>query len=159
MPWGAAWPQAMGTLTKHGVKQVDRLLSNRGVDVWAFFAYWTPFIVAAPHRSGRCAGLDQLRGRRAGHDRAVDGDWPWARNAPSVTLALLAAAKRAGPVISTICDHIHRHEGAAGVRRILGVLSLARKHVPAVVEDAAAAALELGVPTYRFLKRYLDAGP
>ena len=36
-----------GTLTKHGVKQVDRLLSNRGVDVWAFFAYWTPFIVAA----------------------------------------------------------------------------------------------------------------
>ena len=35
-----------------------------------------------PHRSGRCAGLDQLRGRRAGHDRAVDGDWPWARNAP-----------------------------------------------------------------------------
>ena len=33
--------------TKHGVKQVDRLLSNRGVDVWAFFAYWTPFIVGA----------------------------------------------------------------------------------------------------------------
>ena len=29
-------------------------------------------------------GMDQLRGRRAGHDRAVDGDWPWARNAPSV---------------------------------------------------------------------------
>ena len=62
-------------------------------------------------------------------------------------------------MIALLCDHIHRHEGAAGVRRILGVLSLARKHGPAVVEDAAAAALELGVPTYRFLKRYLDAGP
>ena len=34
-------------MTKHGVKQVDRMLSNRGVDVWAFFAYWTPFIVGA----------------------------------------------------------------------------------------------------------------
>ena len=46
------------------------------------------------------------------------------------------------------------------VRRfVLGVLSLARKHGPAIVEDAATAALELGVPTYRFLKRYLDRHP
>ncbi len=44
---GRGLAQAMGTLTKHGVKQVDRLLSNRGVDVWVFFAYWTPFIVGA----------------------------------------------------------------------------------------------------------------
>ena len=51
------------------------------------------------------------------------------------------------------------HEGAAGVRRILGVLSLVKKHGPAVVEHAATAALELGVPTYRFLKRYLDRHP
>ena len=34
-----------------------------------------------------------------------------------------------------------------------------RKHGPAVAEDAATAALELGVPTYRFLKRYLDRRP
>ena len=47
MPWGVVWPKAMGTLTKHGVKQVDRLLSNRGVHVWTFFAYWTPYIVGA----------------------------------------------------------------------------------------------------------------
>ena len=63
------------------------------------------------------------------------------------------------PAAATVCDHIHRHEGAAGVRRILGVLSLARKHGPAVVEDAATAALELGVPTYRFLKRTSTATP
>jgi hypothetical protein len=63
------------------------------------------------------------------------------------------------PSVSTICDHIHRHEGEAGVRRILGVLALAKKHGPAVVEDAAKAALELGVPTYRFLRRYLDRRP
>ena len=29
---GRGLAQALGTLTKHGVKQVDRLLSNRGVD-------------------------------------------------------------------------------------------------------------------------------
>ena len=44
---GRGLAQAMGTLTKHGVKQVDRLLSNRGVDVGTFFAYWTPYIVGA----------------------------------------------------------------------------------------------------------------
>jgi hypothetical protein len=60
---------------------------------------------------------------------------------------------------STICDHIHRHDGEAGVRRILGVLSLAKKHGPAVIEDAAKAALDLGVPTYRFLRRYLERRP
>ena len=96
---------------------------------------------------------EQLRAPRGWH-RIADPDRP-ARTPPK-TLVLLAAAKRAGPAISTICDHIHRHEGGAGVRRILGVLSLARKQGPAVAEDAATAALELGVPTYRFLKRYLD---
>ncbi len=99
---------------------------------------------------------EHLRTQRGWH-RIADDDRP-ARTPPK-TLALLAAAKRAGPAISAVCDHIHRHEGAAGVRRILGVLSLARKHGPAVVEDAATAALELGVPTYRFLKRYLDRHP
>ena len=44
---GRGLAQAMGTLTKHGVKQVDRLLSNQGVNVWTFFAYWTPYIVGA----------------------------------------------------------------------------------------------------------------
>ena len=41
---GRGLAQAMGTLTKHGVKQVDRLLSNRGIDVWTFFEYWTPLL-------------------------------------------------------------------------------------------------------------------
>ena len=54
---GRGLAQAMGTLTKHGVKQVDRLLSNRGVDVWAFFAYWTPFIVAARTEGGLSRSL------------------------------------------------------------------------------------------------------
>ena len=75
-------------------------------------------------------------------------------------VALLARARRPpAPHISAVCDHIHQHEGAAGVRRILGVLALAKKHGPAVVDDAAKAALDLGVPTYRFLRRYLERRP
>ena len=99
---------------------------------------------------------EHLRTQRGWH-RIADDDRP-ARTPPK-TLALLAAAKRAGPAISTVCNHIHRHEGAVGVRRILGVLSLVKKHGAAVVEGAATGALELGVPTYRFLKRYLDRHP
>ena len=99
---------------------------------------------------------EHLRAPRGWH-RIADTDRP-ARTPPK-TLALLAASKRAGPAVGTICDHIHRHDGVAGVRRILGILALAKKHGPAVVEDAATAALELGVPTYRFLRRYLDRRP
>ena len=55
-----------------------------------------------------------------------------------------------------MCEYIHQHEGASGVRRILGVLTLAKTHGPAVADEAAKAALDLGVPTYRFLRRYLE---
>jgi hypothetical protein len=46
-----------------------------------------------------------------------------------------------------------------GIRRIQGVLALAKKHGVAVVEEAANAALEIGVPTYRFLRKYVDRRP
>jgi transposase len=78
------------------------------------------------------------------------------RRTPPKTVALLTAAKHAGAAIGAVCDHIHRQEGEAGVRRLLGVLSLAKKHGPVAVEDAARAALDIGVPTYRFLRRYLE---
>jgi hypothetical protein len=45
------------------------------------------------------------------------------------------------------------------VRRILGVLALAKQHGPAVVDAACAAALELGVADYRFVRRYLERHP
>jgi len=99
---------------------------------------------------------EHVRAPRGWH-RIADGDHP--TRTPAKTVALLEAAMRIGPSVSTICDHIHRHEGPAGVRRILGVLALAKKHGPAVIEDAAKAALDLGVPTYRFLRRYLERRP
>ena len=66
---GRGLAQALGTLTKHGVKQVDRLLSNRGVDVWTFFAYWTPFIVGA--RTEVIVALDWTSFAADGQDTIV----------------------------------------------------------------------------------------
>lgn len=39
---GQALAQARGLVTKHAVKQVDRLMSNQGIDVWGSFARWVP---------------------------------------------------------------------------------------------------------------------
>jgi hypothetical protein len=39
---GQALAQARGLVTKHAVKQVERLLSNAGIDVWDSFARWVP---------------------------------------------------------------------------------------------------------------------
>ena len=92
-----------------------------------------------------------------GHHRIADADRP--RRTPASTVALLERARHAGAHLHTICTYIHDHEGAAGVRRILGVLALAKHYGPAVADDAAKAALDLQVPSYQFLKRYLARRP
>ena len=72
---------------------------------------------------------------------------------------LLWRAGRAGSHIGTLCHLIYSQLGEAGIRRILGVLSLAKKFGTAAVEDACAAALEMGVHEYRFVRRYLERAP
>jgi len=54
---------------------------------------------------------------------------------------------------------MHREFGEAAVRRILGMLSLAKKHGAASVDDACAAMLEAGSCEYRFVRRYLERHP
>lgn len=44
---GQALAQARGLVRKHAIKQVDRLLSNRGIDVWSLFVHWVPYVVGA----------------------------------------------------------------------------------------------------------------
>jgi Transposase DDE domain len=44
---GHALAQARGLVTKHAVKQVDRLLSNDGIDVWDSFTHWVPHRIGA----------------------------------------------------------------------------------------------------------------
>ena len=38
---------AGGKQPKHAIKQVDRLLSNTAVNVWALFAEWVPYVIAS----------------------------------------------------------------------------------------------------------------
>jgi len=44
---GKSLAQARGLLTKHAVKQVDRLLSNPGIEVWDIFATWVPEMIGS----------------------------------------------------------------------------------------------------------------
>ena len=96
--------------------------------------------------------LRRERGRRA----ILPEDRP--SKTPPTTIELLGRAGRAGRHIGTVSQRIHATDGEPGVRRILGLLSLAKKHGAPALDDACAAALEMGVPTYRFVKRYLERG-
>jgi len=89
-----------------------------------------------------------------GHHRTREEDRP--SHAPRTTVQLLERAARAGRSVAALCAEVHRREGETGTRRILGVLSLARKHGAAALDDACEVALEVGVPTYRFVRRYLE---
>jgi hypothetical protein len=72
---------------------------------------------------------------------------------------LLSRAQKAGPHIGQLCQHLHQRQGEPAIRRILGVLALAKKHGLAAVDQACATALEMGVAEYRFVRRYLEHGP
>jgi transposase len=81
------------------------------------------------------------------------------KHMPLQVSQLLWRAGRAGTHIGTLCHLIYSQLGEAGIRRILGVLSLAKKFGTAAAEDASAAALEIGVHEYRFVRRYLERAP
>jgi hypothetical protein len=44
---GAGLAVASGRSPKHAIKQVDRLLSNSAINVWALFADWVPYVLAS----------------------------------------------------------------------------------------------------------------
>ncbi len=78
---------------------------------------------------------------------------------PLGTQHLLCRADRAGSQIGALCRGMHGTEGETAVRRILGVLSLAKKYGVARVDDACATALEVGFGNYRFVRRCLERNP
>ena len=85
---------------------------------------------------------EHLRQSRGGH-RIQDQDRP--QHTPLGTLALLCRADKAGPQIGALCRRMHGEHGETVVRRIQGVLWLAKKYGAASVEEACAAALEMGI--------------
>ena len=99
---------------------------------------------------------EHLSGKRGAH-RIRDEDRP--RRTPPPFQQLLARAHKAGASIGALCDAIHHRQGELGARRIQGVLSLAKKYGCAAADEACASALELRVPEYRFVRRYLERSP
>jgi transposase len=99
---------------------------------------------------------EHLSGKRGGH-RIRDEDRP--RRTPPQLLQLLARAHKAGANIGAVCDAIHARQGELGMRRIQGVLQLAKQYGSAACEDACIAAQDLRVPEYRFVRRYLERSP
>jgi len=99
---------------------------------------------------------EHLRQARGGH-RIKDEDRP--KKTPPGTLYLLCRADKAGSQIGALCRGMHRERGETAVRRIQGVLSLAKKYGAASVDDACAAALEMDICDYRFVRRYLERHP
>jgi len=81
------------------------------------------------------------------------------KKTPLRTVELLARAAKAGTHIGQLCQAIYRNEAELGIRRILGVVALAKKHGLAATDEACAAALDLGVQNYRFVRRYLERRP
>jgi transposase len=99
---------------------------------------------------------EHLRQKRGQH-RIAEEDKP--SKTPPTTEALLRRMRAMGHHVGQVCTEIHRAGGEVGVRQILGVRSLAKKYGAVTVDDAAKTALELGAPTYRFLRRYLERQP
>jgi transposase len=94
---------------------------------------------------------------KRGRHRIRDQDRP--RRTPPPLLQLLARAHKAGANIGAVSDAIYARQGELGMRRIQGVLQLVKKYGSAASDDACAAALELRVPEYRFVRRYLERSP
>ncbi len=91
---------ARGRLTKHAVKQVDRLLSNPGIDVDALLVHWVPYVVGS--RSSITVAMDWT-------DFDADGQ-------ATIMLSLLCRHGRATPLVwltvgtATLKDRCNAYE-------------------------------------------------
>ena len=79
---------ARGRLTKHATKQVDRLLSNPGIDVDALLVHWVPYVVG--ERSSITVAMDWT-------DFDADGQ-------TTIMLSLLCRHGRATPLVWLTVD-------------------------------------------------------
>jgi transposase len=114
---------------------------------------WDRLHVRILHPRTRQLLREHLR-ERPGRYRIKPEDRP--TRTPPTTVRLLGRAARAGRHVGSLCKTIHERDGELGVRRVLGMLSLVKKHGASRVDDACSAALEMGVPEYRFVRRFLE---
>ena len=99
---------------------------------------------------------EHLRQERGRH-RIQDEDR--SRKTPASTAQLLTRCAAAGPHIGALAEAMYRTDGQVAIRRILGILSLARKHGAAGTDTACAVALDALAFNYHFVRRYLERQP
>ena len=78
------------------------------------------------------------------------------KKTPFTTQQLLRRAENASDSIGVLAKTMYAQKGQPAVRRIQGVLSLAKKYGAAAVDDACSAALSFEVYEYHFVRRYLE---
>jgi hypothetical protein len=97
---------ARGRMTKHAIKQVDRLLSNEGIDIDAALRHWVPYVVGS--RTSINVAMDWT-------DFDADGQ-------ATIMLSLLTRHGRATPLLwltvdtATLKDHRNAYEYQVLVR-------------------------------------------
>ena len=82
-----------------------------------------------------------------------DEDQPSRR--PLEESVLLTRARGIGPSAGAIADAMYAADPRLGVRQVVGLCQLSKKHGVAVVERAAKVALDAGALTYRAVKACL----
>jgi hypothetical protein len=103
---GLGLAQARGLNTKHAIKQVDRLLSNEGIDIDAALRHWVPYVVGP--RTSINVAMDWT-------DFDADGH-------ATIMLSLLTRHGRATPLVwltvdtATLKNHRNEYEYQALVR-------------------------------------------
>jgi len=117
---------------------------------------WDALHVRILHPNTKQLLREHLRQKRGGY-RISEEDHP--KKMPLSTAQLLRRAAHAGTQTGKFCQLLYDRQGETAIRRILGVLSLMKKYGTAAVEDACAAALDIGVYEYRFVRRYLERRP
>ena len=91
---------ARGRLTKHAVKQVDRMLSNRGIDVDALLVHWVPYVVGS--RDSIMVAMDWTE---------FDAD-----DQATIMLSLLTRHGRATPLVWLTVGKSHAEEPSQRLR-------------------------------------------
>src|SRR5439155_1410008 len=120
-------------------------------------ARWNPPSAIPRPRSRDCASSSSTRLRPISIAGTPAGPTPASTAPPSAKSP--RCSPKSGTHIGPLCAAIHRRDGELGVRRILGVLGLVKKHGAPIVDVACAAALECAVADYRFVRRYLERHP
>lgn len=92
----------------------------------------------------------QSRGRHRIHEEDRS------KRTPLSTEQFLARSRKAGVSVGAFCQMLFEINGQVAIRRIQGVMAMAKRYGVASTEEACKLALEMGVYQYPFVRRYLE---